>query len=150
VIISASWSHYQQTSTEFLPSFFATVNELIKQGKDIIILGKVPVIMSYNKECLARAISYPLIDCQSAPSYLEKQLDITNLALTRFAEEQDEISYYDANEFLCENRNCSAYNNKGQALYFDQSHLSIPGSWLLGKQIVRFEGVPYPFNLLGE
>jgi len=150
VIISASWSHYQQTSTEFLPSFFATVNALIEQGKDIIILGKVPVIISYNKECLARAISYPLVDCQSAPTYLEKQLDITNLALTSFAAEQQHVAYYDANEFLCENKNCSAYNQNGQALYFDQSHLSIPGSWLLGKEIVRFEGVPYPFNLLGE
>jgi len=150
IIISASWSHYQQRSAQFSSRVFATVEALLQQGKEVILLGKAPVISSYNQECLARAISFPFVSCQRPPSYLESNIETTNLVLENYALQTEQVEYYDANNFLCQNKNCSAYNKKGQAMYFDQSHLSIPGSWQLGKEIVRFEGVPYPFNLLGE
>ena len=150
IIISASWLNYQNRSDEFLSSFYKTVNRLTDNGQEVIIIGKAPIIPSYNQDCLARALSFPFIECNQSLSYLDTDIEAINLALQKFADLRDKVEYFDANAFLCKNKNCSAYHKNGQPMYFDTGHLSIPGSWQLGKDIIRHEGVPYPFNMLAE
>ena len=150
LIISASWLNYQSKSSDFLTDFYHTVLHLTAKNKHVIILGKVPIIRSYNINCMARSLSFPLMQCYKPSTSLNKKIANINLELEGFAKENSFVEYFDANSYLCRNNNCSAYNSRGEALYFDQSHLSVPGSWKLGKEIIKQEGVPYPFNLLGE
>ncbi|MCJ8292765.1 MAG: acyltransferase [Colwellia sp.] len=150
IIISASWLDYQSKSSDFLADFYHTVLHLTNKIKHVIILGKVPIIRSYNRNCRARSLSFPLMQCYKPSTSLNKGIANINLELMGFAKENSLVEYFDANSYLCPDNNCSAYNSRGEALYFDQSHLSVPGSWKLGKEIIKQEGVPYPFNLLGE
>lgn len=150
IIVSASWLNYQNRSAGFLVSFYKTVNSLTNNSQEVIILGKAPVIPSYNQDCLARSLSFPFIKCNESLTYLDSKIEEINLALLKFSQLTERVEYFDANDFLCRNKNCSAYNKNGKPMYFDTSHLSIPGSWQLGKDIIRHEGVPYPFNLIGE
>jgi len=150
VIISASWLTYSLRSKEFIPDLLQNISKLSKQGKEIILIGKAPVIRSYHNSCLQRSLSFPFLTCYQPSTPLQNGIARINLRLKDFASKNDNIEYYDANHILCKNNNCSAFNQNGEALYFDESHLSITGSWKLGKQIIKEEGVPYPFNLLGD
>ena len=81
---------------------------------------------------------------------MDKNISSINLSLKTFSVENENVDYFDANDFICRNKNCSAFSLNGEAIYFDKSHLSIPGSWKLGREIIKYEGVPYPFNVLNE
>ena len=65
IIISASWLNYQSKSSDFLTDFYHTVLHLTGKNKHVIILGKVPIIRSYNRNCMARALSLPLMNVRN-------------------------------------------------------------------------------------
>ena len=150
IIISASWLSYQLKSDGFLVDFYQTVKQLIKQGKQVILIGKAPIISSYNQSCLSRSLSFPFVNCYKPSILMDKNISSINLSLKTFSVENENVDYFDANDFICRNKNCSAFSLNGEAIYFDKSHLSIPGSWKLGREIIKYEGVPYPFNVLNE
>ncbi len=150
IMVSASWLSYYLKSNNFLSDFYQTVHQLTMQNKQVIILGKAPVFSSYNKNCMARSLNFLLMKCYRPSKFIDKKIAHINSKLLSFANKNSSVDYFDANQYLCRNNNCSAYKNRGKALYLDQSHLSIPGSWKLGKEIIKHEGVPYPFNLLGD
>ncbi len=81
---------------------------------------------------------------------MDGNIEEINQKLKLFALHSPQVEYYDANNYLCKNKNCTAYSKLGRALFYDPSHLSIPGSWELGREIIKNEGVPYPFNSLTE
>lgn len=49
VIISASWTSYQERSAKFLDAFFDTALALAQKGRLVILIGKAPVISSYER-----------------------------------------------------------------------------------------------------
>lgn len=150
IMISASWVIYSSKSKEFIPEFLQNVSQLLKQGKQVILIGKAPLIRSYHNQCLQRSLSFPFIKCYQPSTPIQSSIVDINSKLESFAIKNRNVEYFDANHILCKNNNCSAFNGNGEALYYDESHLSITGSWRLGKQIIKEEGVPYPFNMLGD
>lgn len=154
VIVSASWPSYQARSSRFMRVFFDTAQSLADQGKLVIILGKAPIISKYDRLCREKQISYPFISCKISSVSLVKKVTEVNERLKEFSENKRNIEYYDFNEYLCPNDSCSLYDEFGKVMYYDSSHLSLPASWRVGKDIVRQDGIPYPFSkiagLVGE
>jgi peptidoglycan/LPS O-acetylase OafA/YrhL len=144
VIISASWTTYMQSSDNFLDVFFSEVKSLAEAGKQVILLGKAPVIDGYDRRCREKALRYPLLECSTQ---VQPALDVirANQRLKTFAEATPNVSYFDIGPYLCPNGTCTAFDGEGRALYYDSSHLSMPASWQLGEMIVRSVGVPGPF-----
>jgi peptidoglycan/LPS O-acetylase OafA/YrhL len=150
-IISASWPTYQTQSETFLNVFFNTARQLASQGKLVILLGKVPVIPTYDRLCTEKAISLSYMVCTAASSVpLTKIVADVNMQLKNFASETANVEYYDIVDYLCPNGACSAYNKNGDALYYNISHLSLPGSMKIGNDIYQNDGVPFPFTLISD
>ena len=148
VIISASWTHYQRQSDNFLDSFFKTVLELTSKGKLVIIVGRVPIINTYDRLCREKAISMPFMNCNTSGVPLSKDIEEMNNKLKNFAENTNNVEYYDITKYLCKNNRCSAFSNDGKPIYYDTGHLSLSASWQIGADIYQSEGVPFPFTLI--
>lgn len=146
VIISANWTFYQERSARFLDVFYDTVRSLTAAGKNVVLIGKAPVIDSYDRLCREKGISFPLVNCDVEDAIFPKNVADINAQLSLFAVQEDSVEYLDFNNYLCPNGICSAYDEDGLLVYFDSSHLALPASWRLGHQILETDGTPYPFN----
>jgi peptidoglycan/LPS O-acetylase OafA/YrhL len=149
IIISASWNAYFNQD-KFMDAVFETVQSLADDGKLIILLGKAPVHEDYDRLCLEKAVSFPWMICEYPDKPLSMQILESNKKLQEFASQHQNVEYYDFNKFLCPNGYCSVYDENGYPLYYDDQHLSLDGSWRLGKQIYEEVGVPYPFTLISK
>jgi len=146
VIISASWPDYQYVSDDFLKKFFAMTKKLTAKGKTVIILGKVPVIATYDRLCREKSLSFPFMSCSTESVVLSKDVSDINEDLRKFAKQMPNVYYYDATTYLCADNRCSAFNKIGKPIYFDSSHLTLSESWQLGQYIYQHEGVPKFFD----
>lgn len=150
VILAASYPDYLSRSDSFIKVFFDTVKELINQGKLVIILGKVPVIKSYDRSCQEKAISFPFIECKAKTVQLSEDVASINQQLKEFAYSTPHVEYFDITKYICPKNQCSAFDENGNALYYDQEHLNLVGSWKLGEDILIHDGVPTAFISINE
>lgn len=150
VIIAAAWQDYISQSEHFYDDFFATVKSLTADGKFVVIMGKVPVISSFDINCKEKAANSVVpMDC-AIKEPLTVEVKKANARLKDFAEHTPNVAYFDVTPYLCKGGMCSAYDAAGNALYFDTGHLSMPASWKIGESIVRQQGVPKPFARICE
>lgn len=149
VILGASWTSYQENSGSFLDKVFNTVNMIVDNGKKVILLGKIPVFPTYNRTCREKKISLPFINCEIPDIPLDKDIAEINERLLEFSLSSENIDYFEVTKYLCPEGVCSLYNNNGNPIYFDTSHLSHTASIQLGTDIINNEGVPFPFSNIG-
>jgi len=146
VIISASWSDYQLNDTGFLPAFIDTARTLAQKGKLVILIGKLPEISGYDRRCREKALSYPFLSCAvTAPISVSSNIMMANTVLREFAQQTDNVDYFDVTPYVCSDGLCSALGSTGSSLYVDPYHLALAGSWDLGEDILQRDGVPAPF-----
>lgn len=146
IIISANWPSYQSRSDQFFGVMFETVQSLVAQGKLVIIIGKAPIISTYDRLCREKSLSFPLITCEVPSVPLAPKVAIANERLRKFAMQTKNVEYIDFNRYLCPNGSCSAYDENGKLMYYDPSHLSLSASWKIGAAIHERDGVPFPFS----
>lgn len=150
VIISAAWSYYDQMSDQFFDAFFATVKTLIKEGKQVIIMGKAPEITGFELGCTEKAKRSPIPVSCPFTSPIQDDILSANTKLKAFAEATPNVAYFDVSPYLCKNGMCSAFDEEGDLLYYDVGHLSVEGSWKIGEKILRSGGIPAPFAKIAE
>jgi peptidoglycan/LPS O-acetylase OafA/YrhL len=150
VIIAAAWNLYQEKSSIFLDRFFDSTRNMRNEGKSIILIGKIPELDGFDRNCDAKSITYPLLRCSAAKKKISESVQNVNTRLKEFAETEKNVAYFDATKYLCPNDICTTHNKNGEQLYFDWSHLSMPGSWSLGNEILSKEGVPAPFTQINS
>ncbi|MDC0603080.1 acyltransferase [Aliiglaciecola sp.] len=146
LIISANWSFYQARSAQFFERFSQTIERLSSRHKKIILLGKVPIFSQYDRLCGEKSLSYPGKKCQFSPELMTAKVQVANTFLENLSHQFDNVEYIDFNNALCKKGQCSVYDQHNKSLYFDQEHLSISGSWQLGKNIVSTTGTPQAFR----
>ncbi|MDD0842197.1 acyltransferase family protein [Pseudomonas sp. Gutcm_11s] len=147
VILGAAWAVHARRSDSFFEDLEATVDELVGQGKQVIILANVPNFLAVNRKCLQKAFKLPVLTCNESSAERPGVLPI-NARLSALAAARDNVHFFDPRGQLCPEGRCSAYLD-GRLVYFDASHLSMEGSWALGLQVVREQGVPDFFARLG-
>lgn len=150
VIISANWTDYQSRSDRFLEVFYKTAEDLVQQGKRVILIGKAPIIGGYDRLCREKAVSYPGLDCHVDDVPLAPEVADINRQLKAFAERSDGVEYLDFNQHLCPDNICSSYDENGRLIYYDAYHLTLAASWDIGRDIVARGGVPFPFTKIRE
>jgi peptidoglycan/LPS O-acetylase OafA/YrhL len=148
VVISSAWTAYQARSATFLPTFYSLVRDLSSRGKRVILLGKAPVFDGFDRRCREKSLGFPLMHCSVMHAPIDHKVAEINTQLEEFAANTPGVQYYDVNRYLCPQRVCSTHTSDGQPLYYDASHLSLAGSWLLGRLIVERDGVPVTFRHL--
>jgi len=150
LVISVNWEGYSSHSKEFLAEFSATLRELIASRKQIVLIGKAPVFEGFDRHCQAKELSFPLLICESFTGPLSRRIREINGKLRTLANSLPSVEYIDFNDVLCPNQLCSTHSKRGDPLYYDSNHLSLPASWDIGRQIIRDSGVPFPFNRLSD
>ena len=150
LIISASWPSYQKRNPEFLNRFFATIDQLVRNHKRVILIGKAPVFAGYDRKCLQKAELYPLVSCADQGLSIDVAVSKMNESLIAYAQRTQGVEYFDVTDAICKNFMCSPFDSSGRGLYFDSEHLSMGGSWRIGKLIVGRSGVPKVFQVLSH
>ena len=148
VILGAAWTGHAGKNDHFFEDLEATVDELVGQGKQVIILANVPNFRTVNRECPQRALKLSMLTCNEGSTERPGVLP-TNARLSAIAAARANVHFFDPREQLCPEGRCSAYLDGG-LVYFDNSHLSMEGSWSIGRRIVREQGVPDFFSRLGS
>lgn len=150
VIMGGTWNEYQGASATFLPALFEQVRQLEADGKTVILMGKIAVIDGFDRLCREKALRYPNKNCIAGRNALSEEIVSMNARLKQFAAASRTVRYFDVNEYLCPQGSCSAYSKEGNSLYFDKWHLSMAGSWQVGKAIYDDGGLPPAFKNLGN
>jgi hypothetical protein len=148
IIISAAWTNYTNVSEQFWDDFIRTLDELRKTTKSIILIGKVPIINGFNRYCELRKLSFPIMNCELEPTHIQQPILEANKFLAKVAERFDDVSYFDFNQQLCDLKGCRGTDEGGLPLYYDSTHLSLPGSRVIGEKLIREKGIPKEFQHL--
>ncbi|MFQ3189786.1 MAG: peptidoglycan/LPS O-acetylase OafA/YrhL [Paraglaciecola sp.] len=148
IIISSAWTNYTSRSKDFLQVFFTDLEELTETADNIILIGKVPFFLNYDRYCWQKKLSFPYMNCNYDTAPIDRSIALVNQQLKAFAKTHPKIDYYDFNSYLCPDGLCSVFDLDGEPAYFDRTHLSLPASWKLGEQIIHEDGVPQVFQRL--
>jgi SGNH domain-containing protein len=133
VILGAGWSIYDRDPT-FLPSLEATVRSITSEGIHVVILGQVPQFPAYQRQCAARALRWP-VDCVALAARTDPGESDTEQFVRELASRMPNTAYLTVHDLICGDGRCSPYLD-GRPLYFNVGHLSIDGSWRLGRMVV--------------
>ena len=133
VIIGGWWNEYD--NIEFKEQFQKTVDDLVKYTKKIIILGKVPLMPGYSKDCAVRSIRMPWIECSTKFNNRQNQVNI-NEYIKQLSDQYSNVYYFDIRNQICKGEECSPYL-QNNPLYYDSKHLSMIGSKLIGESMLE-------------
>lgn len=150
LLISAAWTTYQKRDDEFLSVFFGGIEVFVKQGKKVILIGKAPTFSGYDRRCLQKAKIYPFLKCIYPTIPSNQGLPEINERLQEFAEAMENVEYFDITPVICPDSSCSPMAADGRALYYDSEHLSMQGSWQIGKEYLDKFGLPAAFSNVEE
>ena len=136
VIIGLAWQSYiDNGKEEFKKGFEETLRQVSSKTKRIILLGKIPIMRSYNKECEVRSIRLGNLNCSTR--FNNKQPDVeANSWLRDIASQYPNVEYFDVRKQLCLNDECSPYLD-GKPVYYDAGHLSMKGSERIGLKMLE-------------
>jgi peptidoglycan/LPS O-acetylase OafA/YrhL len=149
IILGAAWSISFQTPSS-RNELRQTIAELLKQGKQIILLGQVPIFSGYDRSCEVKRLRDSYLDCFGKATTPDVRPAEWNIWLRSLTTNDGRITYFDVGDALCASGTCSPYVSK-RPVYFDQFHLSMSGSHLLGDRIVaRSMPLPAIFDTLSS
>ena len=148
VILGGAWAVHARRSDRFFEDLKATVDELVGQGKQVIILGQVPNFRETDRKCPQKALKLPMLECGETGTE-SVGIATNNTRIAELVAGLANVQFFDPRTYLCPRGHCSAYL-EGRLVYFDASHLSMEGSWIMGRRIVGKQGVPDVFARLGE
>ena len=147
VVLGAHWSvHWNQDNYE--SDLHSTVQTLLSQGKRVVILGDVPAFPGYDRACETRNLRRQVVDCKALVNRPDAGPTKVNMKLKTFAEQTPGVYYMDVHDSICRSGTCSPYMG-GQPIYFDAHHLSMDGSWRVGRILLE-SGNPLPAPLRQE
>jgi hypothetical protein len=147
IILGAAWSGYFARDVSFSRNLEGTIDALLAQGKHVIILGQIPTFKVINRKCPQKSLKLPMLECGEGSIQRSQDGEQVNRKLFDLASSRPGVDYFGVRDSLCHKEGCSPYLNGGLA-YFDNNHLSMEGSWALGRYIVKKKGVPDIFAQL--
>jgi len=133
VIFGASWASYDK-APGFHDDLLATIAEVRATGARVVLLGRVPTLASYSRECDMRWARLGGSAICSNQKVRNKGLAINNY-LAGLARQDSGMAYLDVGLAICDTEWCPAYLD-GRPIYFDRSHLSMRGSWRVGERLI--------------
>ncbi|WP_438998617.1 acyltransferase family protein [Variovorax beijingensis] len=134
VVMGAQWASHDR-NPNFRKDFEATVDDLRRRGKQVVILGLVPRFQAYGVNCELRRLRMPSLDCESRSRRNAHVNDRINDYLRSLTAVDTGVSYLDVVPVLCPDGRCAPYVD-GLPVYYDPGHLSMTGSWEIGRKLV--------------
>ncbi|SPO60155.1 acyltransferase family protein [Pseudomonas inefficax] len=147
VIIGAAWDNYAKANGQ--AQFEKTIAELASNGNQVLIALNVPVFEELDRMCSAKAIRFPGMDCVSKAIFASTSDSKTNAFLVELADRYPNVSTFGVRDQVCKSGVCSAYKD-GALLYYDRGHLSMIGSELIGREVIKTGTLPQPIAALAS
>jgi len=150
VVMAGLWPAYGKKP--FLERSIDLARRLAAAGHRVVLLGRTPAFPNFDLPCEQKALGFPWKTCRKDETVaLDRRIQSANARLAKFAAATPGVEYFDANDFLCgSDGRCRAFDDRGRPRYFDQNHLSLPGSRRLGESVIRERGLPAPFRGIPE
>jgi hypothetical protein len=150
LVISGGWDVYDR-HPGFRADLRNTLNELTDAGIRVVIIGQVPRFGRYDRNCELRSLRLQgRIDCRTRSRMRDGGETRINRHLAALAESMPGVEYLGTRQMFCRRGSCSPYLRQ-RPVYFDTGHLSMSGSWLLGRRLVAGpEGAAWQAALLGK
>lgn len=134
IIISNFYTSYTK-NPNFMKELEYTVRTLIEAGKNVTLIGQAISFSNYDRFCAMKSIKVPL-DCESKFTAEVDKSKAINISLKELVSDITGAKYVDFNELICNEKVCSPYRD-ARPIYFDKGHISMHGSWLLGREAVK-------------
>lgn len=150
IVMSATWTHYQESSGQFLRELSQSLDVLSQSAKLIILIGKIPPLNKFDKYCGEKKLNLPFINCAIKDEKIDEVVSDMNEKLSALADTKNKVEYYDAAEYFCPDGVCKAYDDQNELRYYDAHHVVYSTSRDVGKKIIETEGVPFPFSILKD
>lgn len=132
--LGAQWSVHLQ-SAGFAADFEDTLDKLVGLGHEVVLLAEVPSFPGFDRNCEIRNLRSRLLDCRTQAEQRVERHEASLAWLQDLARERPGVSVFDISPVLCPQGRCSPYLD-GRPVYFDQTHLSMQGSWRIGSRVV--------------
>lgn len=146
VFLGAQWTFHSRVEG-FEADLEATLKELGRFGATVVVLGQVPRFPSFNQNCELSRISDPAVTCKAAVN--DGAIPAINKRLQVIAARHSHVHYMDVSEIICPGGGCSPYIAEAP-IYFDAGHLSMAGSWDVGREMVSGQiPLPHVFRAIG-
>lgn len=146
VFLGAQWTSHSRVEG-FEADLEATFEELGQFGATVVVLGQVPRFPSFNQNCELSRISDPTVICKAALG--DGAMPAINKRLQAIVARHPHVHYMDVSEIICPKGACSPYIAEAP-IYFDAGHLSMAGSWDVGREMVSREiPLPHVFRAIG-
>lgn len=133
VVLASQWAVHQK-NPQFKAALGRTIQELKASGKKVVLIGQVPGFVGYNKDCALRWARVSTARCEERQSRVSTGNFQINKYMALLAVRDASVGYVDIHDVLCRDGSCSPYVN-GVPVYFNPTHLSAAGSYLIGKTI---------------
>jgi peptidoglycan/LPS O-acetylase OafA/YrhL len=131
--LGAQWRiHFRHP--DFDRDLESTLKLLVSRGKTVVLLGQAPEFPGYDRNCELRNLRHAIMDCRALAERGDPGIEAHNRRLQELAARMNGVRYLDVRAVLCTNGRCSPYLD-GRPVYFDHSHLSMDGSWVVGKHL---------------
>lgn len=142
VMLGAVWSmHLHDENERGRAAFENTVDQLIAQGKEVVVLNRIPIHRNMDRQCSMKQLKFTALNCDRRPTTVIKQITEANDFIERVATTRPKLSVIGFNDLLCPDESCSPYIDKKLA-YYNKSHLNLDGSWALGRLFIEKKGLP--------
>ena len=132
VFMGAQWNA-QFNDPGFEADLGRTLDRLVDAGKTVYLLGEAPAFESYDRKCEIRNLRHAVVDCRALSSYPYPGMRALNRKLQDLAAARRNTHYLDVDRVICPNGICSPYLDE-RPIYYDRFHLSMEGSWLVGRK----------------
>jgi peptidoglycan/LPS O-acetylase OafA/YrhL len=138
IVVSAAWDTYLNARGEdFEEALRVTLQDLVRQGKKVVVLGRVARLSDFDPACLQKKVRMPILDCEASAS--RNRTDRVNRIIQTIAEEAG-ARYVDFNDILCPAGQCRDRLGE-EVVYLDPGHISRTGSELLGREAIKADFV---------
>lgn len=129
IVIAAQWDAYLR-NPDFPDAINATINGLIEDGHQVYVIGIIPRLGTFDRNCALKRLKLPLLACETQTTFRYDLTDLTNEKVKAIAEAAG-ATYVSLNHGICTAGECSPFLD-GEGLYYDISHWSVSGSMKIG------------------
>ncbi len=111
------------------------IGNIVKSGKQVLLLGQIPPYPTRPSSCIARARIYtrPEEPCFAPAPLVRERLAFSNTLLRRLAADFEGVYAFIPSDIVCDDKVCPPFLN-GVFLYRDNNHMNAEGA----KQLARY------------
>jgi peptidoglycan/LPS O-acetylase OafA/YrhL len=131
VFIGSAWGN-DDADPGFRAALESSVAAMTDAGLSVVILGQAPTFERYDRDCVIRTLRLPVVDCVARATTIDPGEPPINGYLAALAASQPGVSFLSIHDLVCRDGSCSPFLD-GQPIYYDSGHLSMEGSWRLGR-----------------